>query len=341
MRSFHAGLGVGLEGIVRREHPDPTPGRREVLLRVRAVSLNARELSIVVDGQYPLPVRPDVIAVSDGAGEVIAVGEGVTRARVGDRVVASIFPRWLDGPFRLDCAEQLGGSLDGLLTELAVLHEDATLPVPGHLSYEEAATLPCAAVTAWNALTGGRGLSAGETVLALGTGGVSLFAVQLAKLCGARVVATTSTDEKASRLRAIGADDVVVRRAGGDWSGEVRRLTAGRGVDHVVEVAGPGSLERSFRAIAMGGEIAWVGSLGRSAAPVDADALWALWREAGSLRSVAVGSRAQFEAMLRAIELGRLRPIIDRVFPFDDAPAAFRYYAARAGFGKVVITVHP
>jgi NADPH:quinone reductase-like Zn-dependent oxidoreductase len=162
---------------------------------------------IIVHGNYPLPLKPDVVPVSDGAGEVVAIGEGVTRAKPGDRVAATLFPRWLDGPFAWDVSPQIGGSLDGMLTEFAVLSEDTVVHIPEHLSFEEAATLPCAAVTAWNAVTGGRPALAGETVLTLGSGGVSLFALQFAKLFGARVIATTSSNDKAKRLKALGADD--------------------------------------------------------------------------------------------------------------------------------------
>src|SRR5262245_49556101 len=190
MKSYHANAGAGLDGLTLKEHGVPRPGLREVLVRVRANSLNFRELS-VLRGTYPLPVKPDVVMGADGAGEVIAVGDGVTRVKVGDRVAAAMFPRWIDGPFAREVAPQIGGSLDGMMTELKVLDEDAVVHIPEHLTFEEAATLPCAAVTAWNALVGGRRLQAGETVLTLGSGGVSLFALQLAKAMGARVIATT------------------------------------------------------------------------------------------------------------------------------------------------------
>jgi NADPH:quinone reductase-like Zn-dependent oxidoreductase len=336
MRSFHLDLGAGLGGLRLEEHPEPRPGPREVLVRVRAASLNARELVILVEGRYPLPVKRGVVAASDGAGEVVALGEGATRVAVGDRVTASIFPRWLAGPFRMETSAQLGGSLDGMLTEYAVLPEEALVRIPGHLSYEEAATLPCAGVTAWNALTGGRPLQPGETVLTLGSGGVSLFAIQLAHAAGARVIATTSAPGKADRLRLLGADAVIDYRATPDWAGEVRRLTGGVGVDHVVEVGGPGTLARSFQSLAVGGEVAWVGWLARGSGEVD---LTAFARAVGTLRRIAVGSRAQLEAMAAAVTVHRLRPVIDRVFPFADTPEAFAYYAAGAQVGKVVVSV--
>ncbi len=333
MKSFHANLGAGIDGLSVREHDIPEPGPTEVLVQVHAASLSFREL-MILRGWYPLPVKPDVVPISDGAGEVIAVGERVTRAVVGDRVTASIFPRWIDGSFALEVAAQLGGSLDGMLTEYTLLDEEAIVHIPDHLSYEEAATLPCAAVTAWNALTGGRGLRAGETVLTLGSGGVSLFSLQFAKAFGARVIATTSSEAKARRLRELGADEVIDYRATPAWHERVRELTGGAGVDHVVETTG--RLEQSIRSAATEGEIAFVGLLSDDAGlpPIDAKLLW---MSGADVRTVAVGSRAQFRAMARAIQVGRLKPVIDRVFAFDDAVEAYRYYEHAQPLGKVVI----
>src|SRR5215471_16371344 len=246
MKSWHAESGGGIEGLVCKEHEQAAPGAREVLVKVRANSLNARELS-VLRGTYPLPVKPDVVMCADGAGEVVELGPGVTRVAIGDRVAAAMFPRWLGGRVDWEYAPQLGGSLDGMLTDFIVLHEDALVRIPEHLSFEEGATLPCAAVTAWNALTGGRRLQAGDTVLTLGSGGVCLFAIQLARLFGARVIATTSSDTKAERLHALGADAVVNYRTTPDWHLAVRELTSGRGVDQVIEVGGS-TLEQSIRA---------------------------------------------------------------------------------------------
>jgi NADPH:quinone reductase-like Zn-dependent oxidoreductase len=338
MKSYHITMGAGLEGLTLKEHDEPLLRPHQVLVRVRAVSLNFRELMIMLQGRYPLPVKPDVVAVSDGAGEVIAVGAEVTRFKPGDRVVASIFPRWMDGPFGVEVAAQLGGSLDGMLTEVAALDEAALLPIPEHLSFEEAATLPCAGVTAWNALTGGIPLQAGQDVLTLGSGGVSLFALQFAKLSGARVIATTSSEDKAARLRSLGADEVVNYRSTPDWSAEVRRLTQGAGVHHVVEVGGGNTLSHSLKSVRIGGEIAFVGTVAGPSAMVDANAIFAA---AATVRTVAVGSKAQFASMLRAIAQHRLRPVVDRVFSFGEAPAAFACYAEGQRFGKVVIKVSP
>jgi NADPH:quinone reductase-like Zn-dependent oxidoreductase len=333
MKSYRATSGAGLAGLVPSEHDEPTPGPREALVRVRANSLNFREL-LVLRGTYPLAVKPDVIMGADGAGEVVALGPGVTRVRVGDRVAAAMFPRWIDGPIAWEYAPQLGGSLDGMMTEYVALGEDALVRLPDHLSFEEGATLPCAAVTAWNALNGARRLQAGETVLTLGSGGVSLFALQLARLSGARVIATTSSDGKAERLRELGAHAVVNYRTTPDWPDEVRRLTGGRGVDQVVETAGT-TLDRSIRATAIEGLINFVGRLGEAPMLLKSDALYA---SVTTLRVVFAGNRAHFEAMNRASAVAGMRPVVDRVFPFDEVPAAFRYFEDVRPFGKVVIS---
>lgn len=329
-------MGAGLGGLVLKQHEVPQPGPNEVLLRVQAVSLNYRELMILQQGRYPLPVKPDVVGMCDGAAEVVALGAGVTRVKHGDRVIAAIFPRWVDGPFGLDRAAQLGGSLDGMLTEYAVLHEDALVHIPAHLSYEEAATLPCAGVTAWNALTGGLPLKAGEDVLTLGSGGVCLFALQFAKAFGARVIATTSSDDKAARLRELGADAVVNYRSTPDWSAEVRRLSGGTGVRHVVEVGGGATLPHSLKAVALGGEIGFVGTLAGGSSMIDANALFA---SGATLRAVAAGSRTQLDGVARTMAVNQLRPVIAHVFGFDEAPAALAAYAEGRCFGKVVIRV--
>ena len=332
MRSYHADPGAGIEGLTLREHETPTPGPRQVVVRVHANSLSAREL-MVLRGDYVLPVKRDVVPVSDAAGEVVEIGEGVSRVAPGDSVAATLFPSWIDGPFGLDVAAQLGASLDGTLAELVVLDENGLVEIPDALSFEEAATLPCAAVTAWNALTGGRGVLAGETVLTLGSGGVSLFAIQFAKHLGARVIATTSSDEKANRLHSLGADEVIDYRETPDWHDAVREFTGGTGAELVVDVAG--ALERSLKSVAMYGEVAYVGLLSEEATShLDPRTLF---YACATVRTVAVGSRAQFEAMNRAIEANWIKPIVDRVFPFNDAAGAYRYYESKQPFGKVVI----
>jgi NADPH:quinone reductase-like Zn-dependent oxidoreductase len=336
MKSYHATSGSGLASLVAKEHPIPRPGPHEVLVRMYANSLNARELSIL-RGTYPLPVKPDVVMCSDGAGQVEAVGATVTRVRVGDRVSAAMFPRWVDGPITWEYAPQVGGTLDGMLTEYIVLHEEAVVGIPDHLSYEEAATLPCAAVTAWNALYGTRQLRPGQTVLTLGSGGVSLFALQFAKVSGARVIVTTSSDEKAVRLKALGADDVINYRTISDWPVAVRDLTHGRGVDQVVDIGG-GTLEQSCQCVVPDGQVNFIGRLSDRVATINVDILF---RSVATIRVVFAGSRSHFIAMSRSIEVNRLRPVIDRVFPFEEALEAFRYYETGNAFGKVVIRHRP
>ena len=338
MKSYHVNLGAGLDGLMLREHDIPAPEPGDVLIRMRACSLNFRELMILIQGAYPLPIRPDVVPVSDGAGEVVAVGAGVRRVTVGDRVAGAVFPYWIEGPFTWDSADQLGGSLDGMLTEYVVLPETGVVAIPEHLSFEEGATLPCAGVTAWNALTGGRTLQAGDTVLTLGSGGVSLFALQFAKAFGARVIATTSSAEKAARLTTLGADAVINYRTTPDWHLAVRELTDGRGVDQVVDVGGPGTIMQSIKATRYEGEVAMVGSLAADSS-VDISIYRAAWAGVVRLRSIALGSRAQFLAMNRAIAGNQVRPVIDRVFSFEEAQAAYHYYQKEQPFGKVVIRV--
>lgn len=336
MKSYHVNKGAGLSGLIIREHDIPEPGSREVLIRVRASSLNFRELMILILGYYPLPIRPDVVPVAEGAGEVVSIGSDVTRVKVHDRVASVVFPYWIDGPFAWEYAAQLGGSLDGMLREYAVLPEEGVVHIPEHLSFEEAAALPLVGVTAWNALTSGRPLQAGDTVLTIGSGNVSLFALQFAKLFGARVIATTSSEEKAERLKRLGADEVVNYHTTPDWSVAVRELTGGRGVDQVIEVGGPATIEQSIQSARFSGEIALIGSLARSELPA-LNVLRAAIAGVVTLRSIAAGSRAHFLAMNRAIAMHQLKPVIDRVFLFEDAQAAYRYYQDDQHFGKVII----
>jgi len=264
---------------------------------------------------------------------VVSVGEEVTRFKSGDRVANSFFPRWFGGRFPLSsAAEQYGSNQDGWLSEHKIISAEALVDIPPHLSFEEAATLPCAAVTAWTALNG---VTAGDTVLTQGSGGVSLFAIQLAKLLGARVIATTSSPEKAERLKALAADEVIDYTAFQDWSVRVRELTEGQGVDRIVEVGGPGTLAQSIRAVAIGGEIAMIGFLAAGDPSIDFSSLF---MSGATLRRIAVGSRADFEALNRAVTQHLLRPVIDRVFLFDQAGEAWRHFDSRRNFGKVVIT---
>src|SRR6266404_5765948 len=292
---------------------------------------------MVLKGGGRGPTKLGVVPLSDGAGEIAAVGDGVTRFTVGDRVIGCFHPRWFGGPIKADyLTDRLGANLDGMLAEYAVVSEEAAVAMPSHLSFEEAATLPCAAVTAWVALTGHRRVAAGDTVLTQGSGGVSIFALRLAMVLGARVIATTSTAEKAERLKALGASEVINYTETPDWDEKARELTDGRSVDCVVEIGGPGTIAKSLKALAVGGHISLIGgSLSRSGAGLDPLLLTGLGITLGS---ISVGSRTDFEAMNRAIAMHRLRRVIDRTFPFAEAKEAYRHFDGRGHLGKVVIT---
>ncbi|MFJ2391534.1 NAD(P)-dependent alcohol dehydrogenase [Streptomyces sp. NPDC087843] len=340
MRTYHLETLGTIEGVVPRETARPEPGPREILVRVRAVSLNKRDL-LIMKGTYPLKAVPDVIPVSDGAGEVVAVGGEVTRFVVGDRVAGTYFPNWLDGRITPDLLDQPGVTLDGMLTEYARLDQEAAVRVPDHLTWEEAACLPCAGVTAWHSLTGGEPLAPGQTVLTLGTGALSLFAVQFAKTLGARVVATTSRAARADRLKALGADHVVDYVRHPAWGSVVRELTGGRGADLVVETNGPDTIEQSMRAAALYGQIVLL--ITRNPRRPGIEISHAAYASSlATIRRVFVGSRAHFESMNRALALHGTRPVVDRVFGFgtDDVREVFSYYESGAAFGKVVIRVN-
>src|SRR5271154_2202790 len=241
MEAYHIDHFGSVDGIVRRSSDDPQPGPKDVLMRVRSSSLNYRDLMVLKGGGRG-PTKPGVIPLSDGAGEVAAIGDGVTRVKVGDRIAGCFHPRWFGGPIRSEyLTDRLGANLDGMLAEYAVVSEEAVVAMPSHLSFEEAATLPCAAVTAWVALTGHRRVTAGDTVLTQGSGGVAIFALQFARLLGAQVIATTSSNEKAERLKALGAAAVINYVETPDWDAKARELTDGRGVDCIVEIGGPGA----------------------------------------------------------------------------------------------------
>ncbi|MFC9294847.1 NAD(P)-dependent alcohol dehydrogenase [Streptomyces sp. NPDC057011] len=340
MRAYHLETFGDIDGIVLRDSgpaiPEPA-GPNDIVVAVKAASLNRRDL-MILHGRYPLPAVPGVVALSDGAGEVVAVGDAVTRFAVGDRVAGTYFPRWHSGRITPEAIDQPGCTLDGMLAQYAVLDEQSAVRVPAHLTWEEAATLPCAAVTAWSSLTGGEPLLPGQTVLTLGTGPVALFAVQFAKLMGCRVVSTTSDGGKADRLKALGADAVVDYVRHPEWGAKVKELTEGRGADLVVETGGPQTIEQSVRAASLYGHIALLitGSARTSGIEVS-NAAYA--SSLATIRRVFVGSRARFEDMNRAVAAHELRPVIGRVHSFEETHAAYRGYADDAPFGKVVIRV--
>lgn len=327
-----AKFGAGLDGLVISERPEPKPGRNEVVIKVRARSLNYRDLRILA-GLYPLPGRIGTVALSDGAGEIVALGDGVTRAAIGDRVVLTYFPRWIDGRFSMDlAADQFGCTRDGMLAPFVVADEQAVVKFPAHFSFEEAATLPCAAVTAWAALIGPRPVLPGDTVLTFGTGGVALFALQFAKLFGARVIAITSSEAKAERLKQLGADDVVNYRSTPEWGRSIRDLTSGRGAEHVVETGALDTLTKSISCAAAEGVVSIVAALDTGS--VDARSVFA---NPAVVRRIYVGSRAHLEAASRAITQHGMRPVIDRAFGFQEAKQAYEYFEVRKHIGKVVI----
>jgi len=313
--------------------PEPDPG--QVLVRIRAASLNYRDL-LMVTGSYSRNLQLPLVPLSDGAGEVVQVGRGVSRWKEGDRVIPTFFQKWTGGRITPEVpASALGGALNGVLAEYAVFHQDGLVGLPPQLSFEEGATLPCAGVTAWNCLQSGN-LVSGETVLVLGSGGVSCFALQFARAAGSRVIATSGSDAKAVRLKEMGASEVINYRSEPSWEKRVLELTGGEGVDVVVEVGGAGTLAQSIKATRMGGQISLIGVLAGQAGEVNP--LPAVMKNI-RIQGIFVGSREMFEAMKRAINLNGIRPVIDRVFPFHEARQAFRHLESGAHLGKVVISV--
>jgi NADPH:quinone reductase-like Zn-dependent oxidoreductase len=326
--------GFGIDCLTPVELPEPVPGPHQVLVRVRAASLNYRDL-LVVQGSYNPKLRLPLIPLSDGAGDVVSVGSEVSRLRPGDRVAGAFFQGWTDGPLSEAAARSaLGAGGPGLLAEYVALDETGVVPVPAHLTDEEAATLPCAAVTAWNALAGTGGLRPGETVLTLGTGGVSLFALQFARLAGARVIVTSSSDAKLERALALGASAGVNYRSTPDWEVPARELAGEAGVDLVVELGGAGTFARSVRVLRHGGRLALIGVLAGGMGEIN---LTPVLMKAIRVEGIYVGSRAHFEAMNRAVVLHGLHPVIDRVFPFAEVREALRYMQRGDHFGKIVL----
>ena len=339
MRAYELVKGCdSLDGMKLVERPDPEPGRGEILVRIRAASINYRDQAVVTGHYFGGAVQRNTIPLSDGAGEVIGVGGGVTRFREGDRVAGTFFQGWDDGPPRYVFPTALGAPADGTLTELKVFNENDAVRIPDSLTFEEAAALPCAGVTAWNGLmVSGKPIKPGDTVLVLGTGGVSMLALQFAKAAGARVIGTSSSDEKLERARALGLDEGInYKKAHNNWDEEVLGLTGGIGVDCVVEVGGVGTLMRSMKSVAPGGKIALIGVLSGFEGDTNPHTLM---RKGGNLHGIFVGNRAMFEEMNEAIEINGVKPPIDKVFPFEEARQAYEFHKSQAHFGKVIIAV--
>lgn len=335
MRAWEIISGDGVDALNLAERPTPTPGPGEVRLKISANSINYRDLSTIEDPitrKLPFPTVPN----SDGAGVVTAVGPGVS-LKEGDRVTSCFFEDWTAGEISAAAmASALGGARQGVLAEEVILPERGVIPTPAHLTDAEAATLPCAALTAWHALTQPRPVLAGETVLLLGTGGVSVFAQQFCAMMGVRTVVTSSSDEKLARMKALGADETINYRTTPDWDAAVLDLTGGMGVDRVVEVGGPGTFDRSVNAVRVGGIIGLIGILTGAAGQASPTAVM---RKSVTIRGIYVGPRSMFADMNRAITTHGLKPVIDQSFAFADARAAYHTMRAASHFGKLVIEV--
>ncbi len=326
-----------LDDLTLHDEPMPVPQRGEVVVRVHAVSLNYRDLSVVI-GNYVHAVTPGLVPCSDAAGEIVTVGDGVPAWKAGDRVMSTFHPRWFGGrPHRTMGSEVYGSHQDGWLAEYKLCSAEALVAMPAGMSFEDASTLPCAGLTAWSSLSGNPPIRAGQTVLTLGTGGVSVFAVQLAKLLGATVIGTTSSDRKGEVLKSLGVDHVVNYAAVPEWGTHVKkRISGGLGVDCVVEVGGAGTIGQSLTAVRWGGEVVLVGFLTSDNPGMD---YFQLKGSGATVRAIGVGDRAGLEDLARVVGGGRLKPVIDRVFRFDEAKAAFQHLQAAKHVGKVVIAV--
>jgi len=334
MRAWELTEKFGLENLqlVEKERPEIGPG--QVCVKVGASSLNFRDL-VVIQGAYGAHIKTPLIPFSDGAGEVVEVGPGVTRFKPGDRVAPMFFQTWADGePNGEKLAGALGGPLNGALTEHMFVREQGLAKIPESYSYEEAACLPCAALTAWSALIEQGNLRSGETVLVQGTGGVSLFALQIAKAAGAKVIITSSSNEKLERAKAMGADATVNYKENPDWHKAIKPYCDGEGVDHVIEVGGADTLEKSVRAVRTGGTVSLIGVLSGSMGEFPLPLV--LVRNV-RIQGVTVGSTAAFERMVRSFEQNGIKPVVDKVFDFEQAQEALGYLKSGKHFGKVVI----
>jgi NADPH:quinone reductase-like Zn-dependent oxidoreductase len=324
----------GLDRLTLVDRPRPALGPRQARVAVKAVSLNYRD-HLMIAGSYDPRLSLPTVPCSDASGEVIELGAGATRFRLGERVITSFAQRWIAGaPTHEKLRSTLGGPLPGTLATELALDEEGLVRAPSHLSHEESATLPCAGLTAWHALVDQGGLAAGQSVLVQGSGGVSIFALQIARAMGARVIATSSRADKRERLLAMGASDVIDYVADRDWGKTVKRLADGRGVDHVVEVGGAGTLAQSLRAVAVGGTVHVIGILSGTSEPL---AITPILMNEVRLQGIMVGPRESLEALVRMVDTLRLRPVIDRIFPFEEARTAIAHLASGAHFGKIVL----
>ncbi|MGE3645850.1 MAG: NAD(P)-dependent alcohol dehydrogenase [Beijerinckiaceae bacterium] len=333
MRAFILPKPDGIDALQQVERPVPKPGRGQILVKVHACSLNYRDYAIA-SGSYRAGSKPDLIPLSDGAGEVVETGPDVTKFKTGDRVASCFFQRWTGGEAGPQApGSALGGAIDGMLADYAVLEEEGAVAVPDHLSFEEAASLPCAAVTAWHALVDHGGLAAGKTILIQGTGGVSVFALQIARMFGAAVIGTSSSDAKLARIAEMGAAHGINYRTIPDWEKAALELTGGRGVDQVVEVGGAGTFAKSIAAIRPGGKVSMIGVLSRQA---EINPMIIMAKRA-NVQGISVGSTRMFEALNAALAVNKVKPVIDRTFAFSETKAAYEYLKSAAHFGKIII----
>jgi NADPH:quinone reductase-like Zn-dependent oxidoreductase len=335
IRQYQFEPGANGYQLIVKQVPRPVAGANEVLVRVRATSLNRRDIYILNDQYGPGGSAAGAIPLSDGAGEVIAIGDGVTRFEVGDRVAGIFFEKWIDGPSSPEIiASARGVGPGGMLSEVIVSNEDALVVIPEHLSFEEAATLPCAAVTAWSGLFKRGNLQAGEYVLLEGTGGVSTFGLLFAAAAGAKPIITSSRDEKLARAKELGAFGTINYRENPDWQKEVRELTGGGGVNQVLEVGGKGTLPKALEALAFGGHVALIGGLTGFGGDLPVGSLMLINAAASGIY---VGSRKDFEDMNAFISKHQIRPVIGKAFEFDKAAEAFALMDSGDFMGKIVI----
>ncbi|MBL4787768.1 MAG: NAD(P)-dependent alcohol dehydrogenase [Kordiimonadaceae bacterium] len=334
MKQWHITPSDTTLNLIQKDVALPEPGVGEIRVKVRAVSLNFRDL-LVAGGNYP-SVGPDgVVPLSDGAGEITALGDGVEGLKIGDRIVNTFWREWMDGPYRAGFSD-MGGGIDGMLAEEVVLSAEALVKIPDYMSYSDAATLPVAALTAWNALVYRAEIKAGDTVLLLGTGGVSIFALQFAKSLGATIIITSSSNDKLTRAKALGADHTVNYKETPNWSEAVLELTGGIGVDAVIETGGPGTLQQSLEAVRVGGHVSLIGVLDSPEATISPiPVLFKYLR----LDGLMVGSREMFESMLTHMDTHRITPVIDESFPVEQVEDAFAALSKGGHMGKIVVTL--
>lgn len=328
----------GIENLSTTEASPESLKENQVRVKIHAASLNYRDL-LMVKGLYDPNVlsKGALIPLSDGAGEVVEVATGVDRFKIGDRVAGTFFQQWLAGDITQEINQSaLGGSIDGVLCNYKIFNQDGLVKIPENCSYEEGATLPCAALTAWHALILANKLKAGETVLLQGTGGVSIFALQFAKMSGARVILTSSSNEKLSKAKELGADYLINYKNIPDWAAEAKKITDGRGVDHIIEVGGANTLAQSLKAVKHGGKIAVIGILSGTE---NCSSILPVLMKAISIQGIYVGSREMFESMNKAISMNKMHPVIDKVFSFEQSSDALRYLESGSHFGKVVIKI--